>query len=96
MQKLRACKVKPRYTKTLILSNCFSCSDVKPEMDLLTLLTVVKGKEEAMRFMQNHEVIHQQRSCSNGHRLESTHKPLNLSGTSTKCRISANAVHADL
>ena len=29
-------------------------------------------------------------------RLELIHKPSNLSGTSTKCRISANAAHTDL
>lgn len=44
-------------------------SDVKPEMNFLTLSTRVHDKETAIRFLQSHGVIHQQRLCNNGHQM---------------------------
>ena len=53
----------------LILCNKFLRSDVKPEMNFLTLSTRVHDKETAIRFLQSHGVIHQQRLCNNGHQM---------------------------
>ena len=38
-------------------------------MNFLTLSTHVHDKETAIRFLQSHGVIHQQRLCSNGHQM---------------------------
>ena len=38
-------------------------------MNFLTLSTLVHDKETAIRFLQNHGVIHQQRLCNNGHQM---------------------------
>ncbi len=52
--------------RSLCGKNCL-WSDVKPEMNLLTLSTHVHDKGIVVRFLQNDGVIHQHRLRSNGH-----------------------------
>ena len=56
-------------TSKLILHKNILRSDVKPEMNFLTLSTRVHDKETAIRFFQSYGVIHQQRLCYNGHQM---------------------------
>ncbi len=68
-REFRKQRVGHFFANTTKLLIQLSCLDVKTDMDLLTLSTLDHKKEMAMRFMQNHGVIHQLRLCSNGHQM---------------------------
>ncbi|KER19597.1 LOW QUALITY PROTEIN: hypothetical protein T265_15494 [Opisthorchis viverrini] len=56
-------------TFRLILCKHFPRVDVIPQLNFLTLSTLVHDKENAIRFLQRHGVIHQQHICNDGHQM---------------------------